>query len=554
MPDLSQPPRKPLPGGLVVGIVALLWVIIRSGTNPRRLTYPCQQAALATALGLIAEAGSVAAVVLLVGRIRREANPRRLLALVACFALLLGLHASVTTSPLPVQAASPILPAWISPAGLSNVFAVTNVPAPAHSLDGGTIPSGIAPDVALRDAGVDALLALMASHDEPFHRTAAHPEGLFGASDVIVIKPNNQWDGRNGTNSDVLKGIIYQLVSHPEGFTGAVVIAENPQTTNADWYSEPSGNNSQFTNQSYQEVASAFASVGRHVCIADWRLLRTTFVSDYDAGNATNGYVLDAADPKLAYPKFEVDCAGTSLRVSMRKGLWNGSSFDSTRLRMINLPVLKRHGGAAATIAIKNYIGFITTDDSSGRFGGNNHCFMVGPGYGGNTCAGFPADYGLIGRQLALIRRADLDIVDAIWVNPKNNSGWHGEARRQDILMASRDPFALDYYASEFLLGPLVHSTYPTDTTWTQVLASTHGGVFRSFLERNAVRLRALGVTNAITLDDTWTAQQELDQFSVYVQDATTPIATPLLSISNASVAEGDAGTRVITLTVTLSE
>ena len=30
---------------------------------------------------------------------------------------------------------------------------------------------------------------------------------------------------------------------------------------------------------------------------------------------------------------------------------------NPARLRMINLPVLKRHGGAAATIALKNYIG-----------------------------------------------------------------------------------------------------------------------------------------------------------------------------------------------------
>lgn len=28
----------------IVGFFAFLWVVVRSGTNPKRLTYPCQQA------------------------------------------------------------------------------------------------------------------------------------------------------------------------------------------------------------------------------------------------------------------------------------------------------------------------------------------------------------------------------------------------------------------------------------------------------------------------------------------------------------------------------
>jgi hypothetical protein len=521
--------------GVAVGLAALAWLLIRSATKPRRLTYPCQQAALATALGLLAQAGGFAAAALVLRRLRRELRPLRLALLLVSLGLVLGLQASVTIPPEPVLAASPSLPGWVSPGGISNVFAVTNVPAPLYSLAGGSIPSGVPPEVALRDAGVDALLNLMADHGEPFHRTASHPEGLFGPADVVVIKVNHQWDGRNGTNSDVLKGLIYALVSHPEGFTGAVLVAENPQWTNPSWYAEPPGEiNSQFSDQSYTDVVGAFVGAGHRVCIADWRPLRETFVADYDAGNATSGYVLDSVDRKLSYPKFQVNCAGQTLRLSMRKGVWNGSSFDAPRLRMINLPVLKRHVGAAATIAVKNYVGFLTTYEESpgNRFpneeGDSPHCWVVGPGYAGSTCANVPEDYGLIARQMASIRRADLDIVDAIWVNPLINYEHPEEARRQDVLMASRDPFAVDYYASEFLLGPLVHTVYPSDPGWTQAMASTHGGRFRGFLKRNAVRLRALGVTDAITLDDAWTRQQELDQFSAYVADASATVTYAL--------------------------
>lgn len=196
---------------------------------------------------------------------------------------------------------------------------------------------------------------------------------------MIVIKVNNQWDGRNATNSDVVKGVIYRLVQHPEGFSGAVIVAENPQAANENWYTEPDGNiNSQFRDQSYLEVTRAFARQGYRVCIADWRPLRETFVRDYDAGDSRNGYVLDAGDNKLSYPKFQVNCNGVTLRVSMRKGIWTGTAFDAARLKMINLPVLKRHDTAWATISVKNYVGFITVSGSDRWVNPNHrHCWLL---------------------------------------------------------------------------------------------------------------------------------------------------------------------------------
>jgi hypothetical protein len=101
-----------------------------------------------------------------------------------------------------------------------------------------------------------------------------------------------------------------------------VIIAENTQDHNADWYHEPSGNNSQFQNQSYQEVAQAFAGEGYHVCIYDWRNIRENFRNDYDASDNNDGYVLEDADAtpqeqghkRLSYPKFQVNCNGMDLR------------------------------------------------------------------------------------------------------------------------------------------------------------------------------------------------------------------------------------------------
>jgi len=123
---------------------------------------------------------------------------------------------------------------------------------------------------------------------------------------------------------------------------------------------------------------------------------------------------------------------------------------------------------------------------------------------------------------MAHIRRADLDIVDAIWVNASNNSG--PGSVRQDVLLASRDPFAVDYYASDYILGPLIHTQHPT-ADYQQAMASTHGGWFRNIQMRNVTNLRAEGVTDTINMDDsTMTIPEELAQFNVYVASANVPL------------------------------
>ena len=520
-----------------VGIGSLIWLLLRSGTKPRRLAYPCQRVASANSLGFLAYLAALLSSAKLFRRLKQAFSPGRLAFFVIGLLLTVTLQRSITEPDVPALAESPDLPGWTSGSAVSDVFVVTNVPEPQYSLDGGQVPSGVTPDKALHDDGVDALVNLMEAEGDYFYKTSAHPDGLFGSHDVIVIKINNQWGGRNGTNTDVVKGVIYRLVNHPDGFTGAVIIAENAQGANPDWLSE-SNSNSQFQDQAYQEVANAFSGEGYPVCTYTWDGIRTTFVDDYDAGDSTDGYVLMDADDTLAeqgrgrlsYPKFHIDCGGMNLRISMRQGLWNGSSFDSTRLKMINLPVLKRHNSAWATIAVKNYLGFITTHDVSGRWSqvSEMHCWLLGPSDNGYSCTDYSRDYGLIARQMARVRRADLNIVDAIWVNPLDNVGWQVAAQRYDVLLASRDPFAVDYYASDYVLAPLIQQQSGSASGYEQAMASTHGGWFRNIQMRNVVRLRAEGIFDTIDMDDGMTRNEELAQFNVYVADANEPVAPTL--------------------------
>jgi hypothetical protein len=516
-----------------------MWLLLRTGACAPRIVYPCQRA------GAVASPGWLHSVV---GAVTSTALYERMTGLgagasvvvlgtcLACVALLWS-RARRTTI---VGRASPDLPSWTSPSAVSDVFVVHNVPHPRHSLDGGTVPSGVSPAEALRDAGVDALIDLMERHGTYFYKTADHPSGIIGSNDVAVIKINDQWNGeasraRTHTNSDVLKGLIHRIVQHPDGFTGTVIVGENTQWTEPNWDSYEH-NNAQDPHQSYQDVVSAFVSQGYNVCISDWRTFAWSFVDEFSAGDGRDGYVLvdDPGGPgtdQLSYPKFSLTCGSHSFNISMRYGLWDGEAYDNTCLKMINLPVLKRHGWAGATIAVKNYLGFLTTADNERRFGGSAemHGFFWGH-------KGIHADYGLLGRQMARIRRADLNIVDAIWVAAASNrGGCPDDCIRQDILLASVDPFAADYYASVNVLAPLSPSrslrnmlrTIANRSSPMDANAAYRNGKLRNFLLRNNRRLRLEGITNVIELDDRYTQAEEESQFSVHIADASTGWTPP---------------------------
>jgi hypothetical protein len=67
-------------------------------------------------------------------------------------------------------------------------------------------------------------------------------------------------------------------------------------------------------------------------------------------------------------------------------------------------------------------------------------------------------------------------VVDAVWIAVDDNTG--GNAVRQNVLLASTDPFAVDWYASEYVLRPIV--------SWdAQDSSAARSGIFRNATRTN---------------------------------------------------------------------
>jgi len=298
-------------------------------------------------------------------------------------------------------------------------------------------------------AHISNLLDLMGSHGLLFYRSNTAgpnrgPSGLIARDDVVLIKINEEWPERGGTNTDVLKELIQAIVNHPDGFVGEIVVADNGQWGGSmDWWE----NNAEDPRQSTQDVVNMF-SPPHNVSTYTWRPIRGIRVEEYSEGNMTDGYILyDAADPEtgiyVSYPKFQTKF-GTY--ISFKYGIWNGTHYEN-RLRVINLPVLKSHKWYGVTAALKHYMGV----QSEGQMSQGDNPGLAN----GHQCVAT----GGMGTLMVETGLPTLNIVDAIWVNanppPEDIAGPgtpYESATRVNVLIASTDPVALDYWSAKHVL------------------------------------------------------------------------------------------------------
>lgn len=337
------------------------------------------------------------------------------------------------------------LPTWEVLNPVSTVFVLDSIPPTAGSLAAG---NSTVPNEWLVDPAIDTLLLMMQTRDIYFHRTAAYPSGIVGSNDIVILKGNYQWDFRNTTSADRVKGVIWQVLNHPDGFNGEIIVCDNTQDNGTGINQDD--NNSEDINQSVIDVVNTFYSKGYPVYLLDWNTMWGDVASEYSTGDYNDGFVYESSS-KISYPKFKSP-SGTS-KISLRYGIWDSTSstYDHNRLCLINLPVLKAHSWSGASIGVKNWVGILTTAYRNERYGGFNlmhDYYFFGP-------------YALVAKVMG-VTFPKLTIVDADWTSGSGPSNLNDTVRTR-ILLGSTDPCAVSWYSAKYILTPIAVDPYNTN-------------------------------------------------------------------------------------------
>jgi hypothetical protein len=449
----------------IIGFFAFLWFIVRSGSNPKRLAYPCQQAAfpLASAwmMAIAVPVGSSVYWELIEEFLLQKAR----LILMVILGFVIVNHLAIpsikfATAPKIIKLGA--YPVWTVENPVSNIFMVEDM-MPVHgSLAAG---DGTVHDSVLNDKGIDSLFYMMQTHGLYFHKTNSRPGGLIGKDDVVVIKANFQWRNRLSTNTDRIKGVIWQILNHPDGFDGEIIVADNgsEQIQPEAYFCGFSqyANNSHDTDQTIMDVVNVFKAKGYPV---DWYViddLNNDIVSEYSALDFDDGYLYNSTT-KVNYPKFKTPGGNY---ISFKYGVYDSvNAVYTNNLKLINMPVLKAHGITGATIAVKNWIGVMNQIHNSTWYGGYDqfhdnyvyHSFAV------------PA------------RTLDetwpvLNIVDATWTAITDNWGYWNTFINTNTLLASTDPFAVSYYSAKHILKPIATRENNTDPDYAGPYTGDYG-------------------------------------------------------------------------------
>ena len=257
---------------------------------------------------------------------------------------------------------------------VSTIFALNKVPITTGSLSAGdtTVPNAY-----LSDPAMDTLFLIMEHKGIYLNKTIVHPDGIVGSDDIVIIKGNFQWESQCGTNTDRIKGLINHVLNHPAGFHGEILVCDNTQNLGSGI--NQNDNNSDDPNQSIIDVVSTFFAKGYPVYLMRWNTMYNAIANEYSQGDLNDGYVYETST-KITYPKFKTP--SNNYYVSLRYGVWdiNSSTYNHDKLCIIDFPVLKAHSVAGATIAVKNWVGVLTTAYSTERYGGfwpmhNNYFF-----------------------------------------------------------------------------------------------------------------------------------------------------------------------------------
>ena len=319
-------------------------------------------------------------------------------------------------------------------------------------------------------------------------------KSIIGEEDIVILKPNAQWWAQGMTNTNAMKAFIKQVLSIP-GFKGEIIIAENHQYANPDsrgWTTDqPNG------DFNYNQLVDYFNKKGfRNVSKYHWRCAGPNpnpIEGDDELGSKIvtgpgegDGYVwsdkIIYQSPLhrrclLTWPVFTSAYSGVT--IDFKNGAWENGQYTGQPVKFINFSAINHHtkyGGVTASV--KNYMGIV---DMSCGFQGSTPKNLFNTHFIGIRQLSIPyleklrpyrvrkkiQDWifsynhenfnhtgGVLGKFMKDVRFADLNFITAHWV------GWGHRTRIEKsaypkVLLASKDPVAVDYVAAKEVLHPL---------------------------------------------------------------------------------------------------
>jgi len=157
-------------------------------------------------------------------------------------------------------------------------------------------------------------------------------------------------DIRNTTNTDRIKGLIWQILQHPDGFTGEILVGDNTQWAPINHEDK----NSEDTEQCILDVINTFYSKGYPVYLFEWKNIMFDVVTEYSDGDYNDGYIYDSTS-KVTYAKF-LSPSG-NYYISLKYGIRDSTfeTYDHNRLCIIDFPVLKTQGWTGVSTEPQTY-------------------------------------------------------------------------------------------------------------------------------------------------------------------------------------------------------
>lgn len=315
--------------------------------------------------------------------------------------------------------------------------------------------------------------------------------------DIVVIKPNAQWDHQGMTNTNAIKEFIKSILDIPN-FTGEVIIAENHhvQADNSRGWTTKNPNG----DYNYNQLIEYFNNKGyKNVTKYHWHDAGPNpnpREGDACCGRLVNGpwegdgYVwmkdMVYVSPEnrkciMTYPIFTSKYSG--ITIDLKNGAWKNGRYIEPKVKLINFSAMNHHGSyVGVTASIKNIMGIV--DMTCGYqgitpkgyynthfIGSENVAFRQGTRvmfsfyrrnitslgrlskYLVETFGNFNFQYtgGALGYWMANVKKPSLNIITAEWI------GWGGrsdptKSSRAKTILASTNPVTLDYCAIKHVL------------------------------------------------------------------------------------------------------